>query len=82
MNMIYADILGMLKPGYLELLDKLSKQLSGETVLLFSIFMEIPILMILLSRILNYKANRWANFIAVPFSILWGCCSCTYAQPW
>lgn len=71
MNMIYADILGTLKPGYLEALDKMSKELSGETVLLFSVFMEIPIIMILLSRISNYKTNRWANFIAVPFSILW-----------
>jgi hypothetical protein len=26
--------------------------------------MEIPIAMVLLSRILNYKANRWANIIA------------------
>jgi MFS family permease len=29
-----------------------------------SILMEIPIAMVLLSRILNYNANRWANMIA------------------
>jgi len=29
-----------------------------------SILMEIPIAMILLSRILEYSANRWANIIA------------------
>ena len=29
-----------------------------------AILMEIPIAMVLLSRILNYKANRWANLIA------------------
>jgi len=26
--------------------------------------MEIPIAMVLLSRVLNYKANRWTNVIA------------------
>ena len=29
-----------------------------------AILMEIPIAMVLLSRILNYKTNRWANIIA------------------
>ena len=28
------------------------------------ILMEIPIMMVLLSRILKYRANRWANIIA------------------
>jgi len=71
MNMIYADILGTLKPGYLDQLERLSTELTPASVLTFSILMEIPIAMILLSRILNYRANRWANFIAVPLAILW-----------
>ncbi len=71
MNMIYADILGTLKPGYLDQLERLSTELTPTSVLTFSILMEIPIAMILLSRILNYRANRWANFIAVPLAILW-----------
>ena len=29
-----------------------------------AIFMEIPFVMILLSRVLKYRANRWANIIA------------------
>jgi predicted membrane protein len=29
-----------------------------------SILMEIPIAMVLLSRILKYKSNRWANIVA------------------
>ena len=29
-----------------------------------AILMEVPIVMVLLSRILKYKANRWANLIA------------------
>jgi hypothetical protein len=71
MNMIYADILDTLKPGYLETLEEISQTLSGEAVLFFAILMEVPIIMILLSRILNRKANRLANFIAAPLSILW-----------
>jgi hypothetical protein len=71
LNMIYADILGMLRPGYLEFLDQMSQQLSGNTVLLFAVLMEVVIVMVLLSKILNRKINRWAHFVAVPLSILW-----------
>ncbi|MGB2964522.1 MAG: DUF6326 family protein [Anaerolineales bacterium] len=46
------------------------------TMLVFAIIMEIPILMIFLSRILKYKVNRWANIIAgvitIAFVILGG----------
>ena len=71
LNMVYADILGMLRPGYLEFLDRMSQQLTASTVLLFAVLMEIAIAMVLLSRILDYKANRWAHFIAIPLTILW-----------
>ncbi|MDJ0708644.1 MAG: DUF6326 family protein [Leptolyngbyaceae cyanobacterium MO_188.B28] len=71
LNMIYADILGMLRPGYLEFLDQMSQQLTGGAVLLFAVLMEVAIAMVLLSRVLAYKANRWAHFIAIPFTILW-----------
>jgi hypothetical protein len=71
LNMIYADILGMLRPGYLELLDRMSQQLSGSAVLLFAVLMEIVIVMVPLSKILDRKANRWTHFAVVPLSILW-----------
>ena len=71
LNMIYADILGTLHPGYLEQLDQMSEQLSGSAVLLFAVLMEVVIVMVLLAKILNRKANRWAHFVAVPLSILW-----------
>ncbi|MEL7523831.1 MAG: DUF6326 family protein, partial [Cyanobacteria bacterium J06553_1] len=61
LNMIYADILGMLRPGYVDLLNQLSQQLTGSTVLLFAVLMEVAIVMVLLSRILDYKANRQAH---------------------
>ena len=71
MNMIYADILNTMKPGYLEELEYVSTEMSGELVLLFAVLMEIPIIMIPLSRLLNRRSNRIAHFIAVPLSILW-----------
>ena len=71
MNMIYADIIGMLRPGYLELLDSVSQELTPGAVLTFSVLLEIPIAMILLSRILNRQANRVSHFIAVPVSIVY-----------
>lgn len=70
-NMIYADLLGMLRPGYLVFLDEMSQTISGGAVLLFAVLMEVVIIMVLLSRILNRKTNRWAHFVAVPLSILW-----------
>lgn len=68
--MIYADIIGMLKPGYLDMLDTVSQELSPGMVLTFSLLLEVSIIMILLSRILDRKLNRLANFIAIPISIL------------
>ena len=45
-------------------------------MLIFAIIMEIPIAMIFLSRVLKYRANRWANIIAsvitIAFVILGG----------
>ena len=70
-NMIYADILGMLRPGYLDFLDQISQQLTGSMVLLLAVLMEVAIAMILLSRVLAYKANRRTHFIAIPLTILW-----------
>jgi hypothetical protein len=40
-------------------------------LLVFSILVEIPIAMIVLSRLLKYRANRWANIIAGIITILW-----------
>jgi hypothetical protein len=70
-NMIYADIIGMLRPGYLELLERYSKELDKSTVLIFSVLMEIPIVMIILARLLPLKYNRIAHFIAIPITIVY-----------
>jgi hypothetical protein len=38
--------------------------MSGGLVLIFAIFIESAIGMVLLARVLRYPANRWANIIA------------------
>jgi hypothetical protein len=70
-NMIYADIIGMLRPGYLEMLDCYSKELDKVTVLVFSVLMEVPIAMIVLSRLLPTRYNRIAHVIAVPVTVIY-----------
>ena len=39
-------------------------EMNENFLLAAAILMEIPIAMVLLSRILNYRANRWANIIS------------------
>ncbi len=67
LNYLYCDVVGLMDP-------KLLKQfmagnaggiaISEGFLLGASVLMEIPIAMILFSRILKYGANRWANVIA------------------
>jgi hypothetical protein len=69
-NMIYADIIGQLVPGWLDKIEEYSQTFTGGTLLLFSVLLEIPIAMTLLSRILNSNAIRWAHAVAVPITIV------------
>jgi len=67
LNYLYCDVLGLMDSGLLK--QYLTGNVNGleinETFLLTgAILMEIPIAMVLLSRILTYRANRWANIIA------------------
>jgi hypothetical protein len=65
-NMLKADILSLYIPGSAEELAKTSTS-SGtpipQLMLGGAIMMEISILMIVLSRVLKYKVNRWTNII-------------------
>jgi hypothetical protein len=70
-NMIYADIIGMLRPGYLEILDRYSKELDKSTVLIFSVLMEVPIAMIILARFLPWKYCRIAHMVSIPISTMY-----------
>ena len=68
-NMVFADIVGFLNPGALE--EMIAMKPAQGLLLVFSILLEIPISMIVLSRLLKYRANRWANIIAGVITILW-----------
>ena len=66
LNIIFRDIHEFFRLGLLE--EMMTGVVNGnqvtEQVMLIGAFMvEIPILMVLLSRILNYRINRWANII-------------------
>lgn len=68
-NMVFADIVGFLNPGTLE--EMMAMKPDQGMLLAFSILLEIPIAMIVLSRLLRHKANRWANIAAGAVTILW-----------
>ena len=68
-NFMYADTLSKLEPGVLE--GVMSGYVADGTVKITAGFLlgtaimfEIPFLMIVLSWVLKYRANRWANIIA------------------
>ncbi|MEN8193648.1 MAG: DUF6326 family protein [Bacteroidota bacterium] len=66
-NYTYCDILGLMDSSLLKqyltgIVDGL--ELTESFLLIGAILMEIPIAMILLSRILNYQVNRWTNITA------------------
>ena len=67
-NIAFADIVGFVHPGALE--EVMGFELPQGILLVFSILLQIPIAMIFLSRVLNYRANRWANTIAAVVTIL------------
>ncbi len=67
LNYIYCDVMSLMDPSLLN--QYLTGNIEGfkinENFLLgAALLMEIPIIMVLLSRTLKYKSNRWANIIA------------------
>lgn len=67
LNIIFRDLHQMVKVDFIE--EILTGSVNGiritdELMLLGGFLAEIPILMVLLSRILNRNANKWANIIA------------------
>ena len=71
-NMIFADILTLYIPEFLQeiLTGSTPVQITQELMLGMAIIIEIPIAMIFLSRVLKYRANRWANIIAGAITIV------------
>ncbi|MCG8569704.1 MAG: DUF6326 family protein [Spirochaetes bacterium] len=71
-SMIFADILSFMLPGSLkEIIDGTvtSFEITQEILLVFALLLEIPIIMIFLSRILKGNINRWANIVAAIITI-------------
>ena len=84
-NMIYADILGFMNPGFLEGLSNgyaEDIQITQGLLVVSAIVLEIPIAMILLSRVLRDRVNRSANIIAgaltITFVVFGGSRTLTY----
>ena len=76
-NMAYADILSLHIPGAFDEVAKTSISTGApipQLMLSGAIMMEIPVAMIILSRVLKYGVNRWVNIIVGIFTIayIWG----------
>ena len=66
-NYLYCDVAQGMDANFLK--QYISGTVNGmqfteATLLVAGILMEIPIMMVLLSRMLKYKPNRWVNSIA------------------
>ena len=73
-NMLAADILSLHIPGALDVLA----DFAGETpipliMLVGAILMELAIVMIILSRVLQYGMNRWVNILVgiITIAFIW-----------
>jgi len=67
LNVIFRDIHELFRPGLLAemMIGTVNGVQMTEGILLVAgIVLEIPIAMVLLSRVLPYRINRWANLIA------------------
>ena len=72
-NMIFRDLHEFGRPGFLkEIMTGTVNgvQITEGLLLIGGIMVEIPISMVLLSRILKYRINRWANIIAGAITIV------------
>jgi hypothetical protein len=67
LNYLYADIVTLMDPEARKIIQSGSVgplQINQGFLLGAAILMETAIAMVLLSRVLKYRANRWANVIA------------------
>jgi len=63
-NYIFCDVLSIMESGFFNDLMTGAEVFNQEFLLGAAILMEIPFAMIILSRVLKYKVNRWANILA------------------
>lgn len=74
LNWLYCDVIGLTDQNILKQLLSGGvaggPQMTPTFLLASSILMEIPIAMVVLSRLLNYRANRITNIIAATIMTL------------
>jgi hypothetical protein len=68
LNMLFRDIHELGRPGMLA--EMMSSNVSEELFLFAGIFLQIPLGMVILSRLLPPNINRWANMIAAGLTIV------------
>jgi hypothetical protein len=70
-NFIYADVVALFDIVYNAKGNQSGIQFTPGTLLGVSVLLEIPMLMIVGSRVLAYRPNRWANIVAgVAYSVV------------
>ncbi len=67
-NMIFRDLHQFLAKGYIE--EMMALNISDANMLFYGVILEIPILMVLLSRVLPAIVNKWVNSIAATIIML------------
>jgi hypothetical protein len=77
LNMLKADILSLFIPGAAEEVARTSVSAGAsipQLMLVGAVMGQIGIAMIVLSRVLKYGINRWANIVAslVTIAYIWG----------
>jgi hypothetical protein len=60
LNYLYADVFSLIANPALK---NMAAQMPDQLLLVWAVIMQTAIAMVLLSRILPYKSNRWANII-------------------
>ncbi|WP_297694317.1 DUF6326 family protein [uncultured Eudoraea sp.] len=73
LNMVFRDLHQLGKKSFLEEIMTgvvNGVEITDELMLIGGFLAEIPILMVLLSRILSNKVNKWANIIASIITML------------
>jgi hypothetical protein len=74
-NYLYADVMALFDPGIPK------DTMTMPALLSASIVMEIPIAMVLLSRMLAYRPNRWVNVTAGVFMALVAASTLVFVGP-
>ncbi len=68
MNMIFADILSFISPNFFDNMSAMT--ITPMMLLIFALLLEVPIMMIYLSRVLDGAALKWTTLAASILTIL------------